>query len=150
MKINVVEDSPQKLEAIMSFLNKFYDSHDITVNLSFQSGLKSIRRDLSDIVILDMTLPTFDNKPGEREGRVRPLGGYDLMRKLKLKKVQTKVIVLTQLDSFGDGNETVGFKDVEDICKKEFSSMFVGMIRYKHSNDTWKNELKDLLNMVII
>ncbi|WP_076418240.1 response regulator [Colwellia sp. UCD-KL20] len=148
MKISIVEDSPQKIEAVLNFFNENYDSPDITVSESYQSGLKKIINTSPKLVVLDMTLPTFDKKAGIREGRMRPLGGYDLLRKIRLKKINIQVIVLTQLDYFGEGQDRVSFKDVKNMCRNEFGSMFIEMIRYKHSNEVWKEELMVAINKV--
>lgn len=145
MKISIVEDSPQKLEAIIDFLQTNFPSYEKNIFGSFQCGLKGIKQDVPDIVILDMTLPTFDRTPGQREGRFRPLGGYEVMRKLKLKKINTKVIILTQLEVFGEGADKVSFEDISVLCKQEFDKMFVASIRYRHSDNQWQHELKECI-----
>ena len=79
-----------KAKKIIKFLEEdMLYSAEIQIFTSFQSGLRAVEAACPQLVILDMTLPTFDRKPNSREGRVRPLGGYDLMRKMKLKNLHT-------------------------------------------------------------
>lgn len=146
MIINIVEDTEEKLQSIVKFLDSNFELTELLTFGSYQSGLKNIKLTPPDILILDMTIPTFDRKPGKREGRFRPLGGYDIMRKLKLKNISTKVIVLTHLGSFGEGEEKMSFEGMTLKCKKEFDAMFMGSIRYRHGDERWKDELKILIN----
>jgi DNA-binding NarL/FixJ family response regulator len=146
MIINIVEDTEEKLESIVKFIDNNFEYTELFSFASYQSGLKQVKLSPPDILILDMTIPTFDRKPGKREGRFRPLGGYDLMRKLKLKSIKTKVIVLTHLGSFGEGDEKMSFEAMTTKCEKEFDKMFIGSIRYRHGDERWKDELKILMN----
>ena len=146
MIINIVEDTEEKLESIVKFLKSNFEIIELRTFGSYQSGLKNLKIAPPDILILDMTIPTFDRNPGKREGRFRPLGGYDIMRKLKLNDVDTKVIVLTHLGSFGEGEEKMSFEGMTTKCKNEFKRMFMGSIRYRHADERWKDELKTLIN----
>ena len=120
MKIYIIEDNLVKVEKIKSFLNdEMPTSSKVSFYYSFNSGLKAIKEAPPDLILLDMTLPTFDRRPNVREGRSRPLGGYDIMRKMKLFNINSKVIVITQLESFGEGNEKVGFEELTDQCWEE-------------------------------
>ncbi|WP_267106023.1 hypothetical protein [Xanthomonas sacchari] len=105
---------------------------------SFQSGLKAIEQNLPDLIILDMTLPTFDRKPNARDGRARPLGGYELMRKMSLKSINSKVIVVTQLESFGDGDDEVSFNDLINICARDFPKIFIGGVYFDQAGLEWE------------
>ena len=88
MNIVLVEDDLQKAGEVIGMLRLAAPKAQIELCRSYQSGLRWIER-ANDIalVILDMSLPTFDPSPEIRPGRPRPLGGYDIMRKLRrLKK----------------------------------------------------------------
>jgi hypothetical protein len=88
-----------------------------------------------------MTIPTFDRGHNKREGRLRPLGGYDLMRKLKLRNTRTHVIVVTQIETFGEGEDEVSFSEISARCKREFPEMFLGSVYFRQGEVTWQNEL---------
>ncbi|MCG6398902.1 response regulator [Vibrio fluvialis] len=148
MKICVIEDSPQKLEKILTLLKFSLPNINITSLGSYQSGLKYIKAENPELVILDMTLPTFDRGAGKREGRMRPFGGEDVMRKMQLNNIQSKVIVVTQFSSFDDGDEKVDYKTLFTRCKIEFKGLFIEGIKYSHSSDDWMNELSSIINKV--
>lgn len=141
MKVCVIEDNQQKAEKIISFLRSKFKNEDIYCLGSYQSGLKFIKKESPDLIILDMTLPTFDRIAGKREGRMRPFGGVDIMRKMQLKKINSKVIVVTQFSVFDDGEERVDFKTLFSRCKNDFSDIFIGSVKYSHSSESWLDEL---------
>ncbi|OZC37707.1 hypothetical protein B9Q17_14275 [Marinobacter vinifirmus] len=146
MKIYIIEDNLVKVEKIKSFLNdEMPTSSKVSFYYSFNSGLKAIKEAPPDLILLDMTLPTFDRRPNVREGRSRPLGGYDIMRKMKLFNINSKVIVITQLESFGEGSEKVGFEELTDQCWEEFPDFFLGSVYFDQSGSAWTANLRHIL-----
>ena len=93
-----------------------------------------------------MTLPTFDRAGSDREGRLRPLGGYDLMRKLVHHAVKVSVIVVTQLETFGEGADQVTFAELVDRCARDFPDIFRGAVYFRQSGSAWQHELLKLIS----
>ncbi|MFA0312935.1 hypothetical protein BH581_02010 [Vibrio splendidus] len=149
MKICIIEDSQQKLDKIISLVNLRFPKEDIKTFGSYQSGLKYIKSNHPELVILDMTLPTFDRIAGKREGRMRPFGGVDIMRKMQLKGIKSKVIVITQFSTFNDGDNKVDFSDLVLNCQKEFNSIFIGGVKFSHSTDHWQNDFDSIIKAEI-
>lgn len=148
--IYVIEDNALKAKKIIKFLEEdMLYSAEIQIFTSFQSGLRAVEAACPQLVILDMTLPTFDRKPNSREGRVRPLGGYDLMRKMKLKNLSSPVIILTQLEAFGEAEDEVSFDEITNRCRREFPNLFIGSVYFDQSETNWRTHLKFLMNKVI-
>ena len=141
MIVYLVEDDSLKADRLTKFLGSHFPELKIQVFGSFQSGLKAIQENTPELLILDMTIPTFDRGHNKRKGRLRPLGGYDLMRKLKLRSTQTFVIVVTQLETFGEGEDEVSFLEINSRCKREFPEMFLGSVYFRQGEAAWQNEL---------
>jgi DNA-binding NarL/FixJ family response regulator len=102
--IYVIEDDELKARRITNFLADKYPEKAVELYRSYNSGLRAIEQRAPELILLDMSLPTFDSIHGNREGRPRPYGGRDLMRKLKRKHISTKVIIVTGLEGFGEGD----------------------------------------------
>jgi CheY-like chemotaxis protein len=83
MKLLIVEDDDNKQSQISSFLNSQYSDLTLEVARSLKSGLKQIRTFNPDLVLLDMTLPTYDVGPDEPGGSTHALGGREFLRELK-------------------------------------------------------------------
>ncbi|MBD0684357.1 MULTISPECIES: hypothetical protein [unclassified Pseudomonas] len=147
MKIYIIEDDLLKLEKIQAFLRSILPHSDLNNYGSFNSGLRACESDTPDIVILDMALPTFDRQPNKREGRLRPLGGYDLLRKFSLKNLTVKAIVVTQLTEFGDGVEEMSFGEISEVCIEEFPEIFLGSVYFGQASLEWQSKLKSFIEI---
>lgn len=145
----LIEDDVLKAEALHAFLVQEVPHCCLHTFGSFQSGLKAIQRVRPELILLDMTLPTFDRKALQREGRARPLGGYELLRKMHLHGLRSKVIVVTQLENFGDGDDLVTFDEISAQCAREFPDVFLGSVQFRQSESDWQQGLKTLLSRVI-
>jgi DNA-binding NarL/FixJ family response regulator len=145
MKFLLVEDDALKSENIQSFLQSEFPLDEVTVARSFQSGRRQAESNNFDLLILDMTLPTYDVAPRSREGRTRSKGGRELMRKIKLTGISLKAIVVTQFSSFGEGPDAVTFDILMKECLHELPDVFLGGIFYKSSSENWKKELHDMM-----
>lgn len=148
MLIYIVEDDDLKLEKLNGFLSSQLPNHHYKIGGSYQSGLRLIENETPDLVILDMTLPTFDRAPNAREGRPRPLGGYDLLRKLQLRKIDTKIIILTQLVSFGEDSNKVSFNEITERCRMEFPELFVDSVYFDQGDISWQISLLNLISEI--
>lgn len=145
MNIYIIEDDLLKLRKIEDFLFSILPCATMKNYGSFNSGLKACESAPPDLVILDMALPTFDRQPNKREGRLRPLGGYDLLRKLALKDIRTNAIVVTQLTEFGDGVEEMSFNEVSSMCNDEFPEIFMGSVYFGQASLEWQSKLHALI-----
>lgn len=149
-KVYIVEDSTLKASNISSFLRKRFPLiSPAKVFGSFQSAIRAIMTDRPDLIILDMTLPTFDRKPNSRGGRMRPLGGYDLMCKMEYRSISAHVIVVTQLESFGEGDEEISFLEVANRCQRDFPNLYCGSVYYDQSGINWQTELENLVSNIL-
>lgn len=145
MRVTLIEDDHQKAGEIQDFLSSRFSAVVLTTYGSFNSGLRGVMSEPPDLLLLDMTLPTFDRAPGVREGRLRPLGGYELMRKLALRSISVPTIVVTQLEAFGEGADKVSFDDISLRCENEFPHSFRGMVRFQLAGARWKDDLEILV-----
>lgn len=148
LEIFLIEDDLLKISQLDDFLKETLDKFSIGIYESYHSGLKATLQFRPNLIILDMTLPTFDRKPNSREGRLRPLGGYELMRKLKLHSCSSKVIVVTQLESFPEDNQEITFKELSERCHHEFPNLFLGAVQFHQNDLAWQDELKNLLEIL--
>lgn len=146
MRVVLVEDSPIKAQAVLDLLERTPAVTNIAIERSYQGALRRIQAAPPDLIILDMTLPNFDVQPGVRTGKPRPLGGYDILRKLQRKAVSTAVVILTQYESFDSGEETLTLEDLNRKCQAEFPAIYQNTIYFSPSNTRWSDELTATLN----
>jgi CheY-like chemotaxis protein len=146
MKVVLIEDDLQKAERVTAALDQSVPSAQVTLCRSYQAGLRFLENDtLVDLIILDMSLPTFDPSPDSRHGRPRPLGGYELMRKLSRRERWPAIIVLTALENFGTKQQQFTFDQLKTKLHEEFPNNFVDAIYYSQSRAAWRDDLVRLI-----
>lgn len=144
MKILIVENDNIKSSQVIKFINKeLHISNDkITVKKSFQSGLESILTSKYDLLILDMSLPTFDINESDDGGETLDRGGEIILQEMSRENIIIPALILTQYEDFGD----ISLSEIDDLLKKEYSDFYLGCVYYNVSQDDWKLELKKLIN----
>ena len=89
-----------------------------------------------DLVILDMSLPTFDNNESEH---FQPYGGLLFLDEVKRKKYKVPVVIVTQYASFGEGKGEMTLEEINLNCREKYPN-FKEIIYYL--DETWKEKLK--------
>jgi CheY-like chemotaxis protein len=140
--IYLIEDDNLKSGKIIPFLRSIGEGAKIEHFRSYQSGLKGVEARLPDLLILDMTLPTFDMSGISRHGRPRSLGGYEIMRKMKRRGMFCPVFVISALETFGDGKTKISFDEIGQRCLDEFPMMFTGAAFFSLTSEKWKEPLR--------
>jgi len=145
--ILLIEDDAFKAKRICAFLQEKFPSHKTIIGRSVSAGLSRLfDAPAPDIVLLDMSLSTFDVGPRETGGRPQNFGGISILDHMLRKKLHLPVVVITQFESFPKGNQEVGLDDVRGDLANRFSGIFKGLIYYSSRETHWEADLTNLLN----
>ena len=144
MKALIVEDNSNKLNQIKETLKELYPDIDIDEAHSFNSGVKKVYQNIWDIVLLDMSLPTYDISHTESGGDKKPIAGKNIMKRMRNKKMSTPVIVITQFETFDD--DKISLDSLNGEFEESFKDIWKGTILY--SNDDWPIRLKEKLEEI--
>ncbi|MCJ7996909.1 hypothetical protein J5N58_20810 [Rhizobium cremeum] len=142
MKILLIEDDDFKGERIGSFLVAELPDHHIERARSYKSGLRSLSSSEFALVILDMTLPTYDIQPGADGGRPMKLGGRELLRQMKRRLLGYPVVVVTGFDTFGSGSEATTLSTLDEDLATEFGGIYRGSVYFNATSDEWRDHLR--------
>lgn len=150
MKLLIVEDDEFKQRNVKRLVDSFSPEIEAILANSISSSLKKLESypDIR-IVILDMSLPTFDVGFQESGGRPQGFGGVSVIQHLEALDLGAKVIVLTQFIQFGEGDESMDKRDLEVMLKKEYPDHFFTLIHYGAGSDKWKEELTRALTSIL-
>jgi DNA-binding NarL/FixJ family response regulator len=148
MKLLLIEDNNYKVEQLQKFLVETFSSISLEIRKSYHSGLKELlmASDNYDLVLLDISMPTYDIKAGEPGGDPMPLAGKLLLNEMYLRDIKTKVIVVTMYESFVDGTKLSAL-DLQ--LKREFRDNYRGFVYFSPGNTNWKEALLDKIKEVI-
>ena len=145
LKVLLVEDNPYKQSRILEFLNSVERRLEVTTAMSFTSGCQEIESGTYSLIILDVSLPTYDRSATESGGKFRILAGREIGRKLARLKVPSKVVFLTQYSSFSDKGMSYTFDSLSSQLAKDCAAAFSGMVFFDATSLLWKEALKKII-----
>ena len=142
MKIILIEDDDFKKKKILSFLKDSFNDVDISTAGAVTSAIELIKNQKeADIILLDMSLPTYDHDKNSDTGRPQGFGGIDILRYMEFIEDTRKVIVITQFDTFIIDGVNINVYDIEHKLSSEFNDTFFGLVQFDVVSDSWKLDL---------
>lgn len=140
-----VEDNHHKRGKVIAFLKDRNPSCNITEAHSFTSGTQKILENEYDVVLLDMSLPTYDKSKNEPGGRFRTFGGKEIARKVRRRNKQSKIIFITQYASFSDNGRSQTLDEIRNELSSDNDENYIGTVFYDSSQSAWKEKLIAIL-----
>lgn len=147
MSILLIEDEPSKEKNIVTFLGELLPDVKVDIKRSITSGKIEIRKKNYDHILLDMSLPLFDNDDMNYmdENEFETFGGISVLDEIdRLDKI-CKVIVITAFDILGEGDDKIDLPQINKQLKIEYPKIFVGTVFYNTSSLEWKDDMNRLL-----
>jgi CheY-like chemotaxis protein len=145
MKVLVVDDDPNKVKQLRECVSDLLPQAEVVHRRSYQSGLKAALFERPDIIVLDMTMPTYDVGGKETGGRERRYAGQQILRQLKRKMAESRAVVVTQFEQFGEGDQLVTLEELSRNLTQEFGEYFLGTVFYQAGDTHWREVMKQLL-----
>lgn len=144
MTILLVEDDDRKRSQIESYLREQKPTDRLRCARSLQSGLDALLDERYDLVLLDMSMPTFDvgydEETGEHEsgGTPQSFAGWDLLRQMDRYEIDAPVIVISGYEAFPDG---LTLTELDEALRDEFPSTYYGYVFYSTGVAGWREQL---------
>lgn len=145
MRILLVEDDDLKAGNIAALLGEVIPAAEVVVRRSFRDGLLEAEAGNWWLILLDISLPSYDPSDTGSGNRMRPYAGMEYMHQLHFRGITTPVIVITQFDVFGTGDDRKTLDELRVELRSEFGSQYCGTIYYAPSESAWRVELSKLL-----
>lgn len=147
MSILLIEDEPSKEKNVVAFLGELLPDIKVVIKRSITSGKIEIRKNTYDHILLDMSLPLFDNDDMNYmdENEFETFGGISVLDEIDRLDKTCKVIVITAFDILGEGNDKIDLPQINKRLKHEYPQIFVGTVFYNTSSLEWKEDISHLL-----
>lgn len=148
MKILFIEDDDDKAKRVVEFVVSDVPGAEIVCTKSFNSGLRALmsKTQSFDLVLLDMTMSTYDVTPEEPAGgSVEHFAGRDMLAQMRLRQIEVPVVVVTMFDSFGEGAKKVSLKALVGELESNYAPPFIGHVYYNATEDGWRTALKAII-----
>lgn len=145
----LIEDDDFKKNKVLDFLSEKFHERDIPCAKSVTSALALLKLiQGKHVVLLDMSLPTYDQESQLDTGRPQGFGGIDILRYMEFIGDERKVIIITQFDNFTVNGENISLQDISERLRIEFTDSCIGVVQFDVISDSWKNELLELIKSV--
>lgn len=151
IKILIVEDQEEKRNEIEKFILSLDIKAEINNKISLRGALKEISNNQYsyDLIILDMSLPSYD--PSEDDingGEPESFAGAEILSQMHLRHINIPTIVITQFSKFIGVN--VEFKELDELFNARYNSFYKGSIFYNSIDNQWKKELSQIILSVFL
>jgi DNA-binding NarL/FixJ family response regulator len=148
MKCLLVEDDKYKAKNIEDVLNKNFDI-EIVRKMSFKTALIESLNPRYDLILLDMSMLTFDITSDEKGGRPRHYAGKEIILKMQYRNIDTPVIVITQFENFGEGNSRMNLKDLTKQLENINYKGYQETIFYNMVGSDWQEKLLSRIKLIM-
>lgn len=144
MQILLIEDNSNKLKQIKRVLTEIYPESNIEEAYSFNSGVRKVYENKWNLIILDMSLPTYDITHTESGGDKKPVAGKNIMKRMLNRKIIVPVVIITQFETFDD--DMISLNSLNAEFQDGFKEIWKGTVFY--GNDDWSIDLKEILDKI--
>lgn len=146
-RILIIEDNEPKLNRIKKFCTDTWEDIVIECRSSYNSALGEVIHygNTYDIILLDVSMNTYDITGEESDREQEPLAGSNILRFMKLRKIYVPVIVVTMYESFVDG---IKIDSLDEGFKDKYPEFYKGYVYYNLKNEDWTNNLNTLIESI--
>ncbi|WP_368084088.1 hypothetical protein [Vibrio splendidus] len=144
-KVLLIEDGEYKSKSVIEYLKSELGFKFVDLAESYSSAIKALVANEYTYVIIDMSLPTFDQKESEISSDFRALAGLDIARQIERRNINVHYVFLTQFQSLSSGEDSMDLDEIDEVARSRYGVGFKGTIFYEHSGSRWKEELKEFI-----
>jgi CheY-like chemotaxis protein len=145
LAVLLIEDDEIKRQGVFNAISKEFEDADIVTSNSVKSSIEMLSSRQFDLVVADMSLPTFDIDTRERGGTPRPFGGIEVFEYLERMESTVPVLVVTSYPVLTDGKKSISFDGLRNELSRDFSSNFAGIIYFDSQYADWEQAIRQFL-----
>lgn len=147
MKILLVEDYDEKAANIQAFLKEEFPQFEVERCKAYNTAQATIFDNPGryDLILLDMSMTTYDLDSDASGGKPEPTAGHDLLEGMYLRDITTPVIVVTMYNVFGR-KELAAFH--EELLEN-YPQNYKSYVFYSSQRSDWKKDLRKKINEVL-
>jgi CheY-like chemotaxis protein len=146
MHILLVEDEEPKQRHISAYVREIVSDLELEVARSVRSALDKLNARVPNLIILDMSLPTFDIGGSEGGGRPQGFGGLELIRMMELEEIECPVVILTGYEAFTKAGGQVTLDSLGVELAASHPNVFRGILHYNSAYGDWQIRLSSILS----
>lgn len=142
MRVLLVEDEDPKRQHLLQFCSEVFQSVEIELASSVRGAIDHLRVSEVDLVLLDMSLPTFEIAAKERGGRPQGAGGIEIIRFLDMMGLKVPIIVVTAYPAIQFDGRQQTLEEVDTLLRAEHPGLYRGLVYFNSVYGGWRQELE--------
>lgn len=145
-RILLVEDYEEKAKDIRKFLQEKFPNAKVFNCTSYNSAQEMIfeAEDEYDLILLDMSMSTFDLNDDACGGLPEPAAGQNILEGMYLRNISTPVIVVTMYNVFGRKELATFDKEL----KEQYPDNYRSYVYYSAQKGDWRNILEQQIKSI--
>jgi len=147
LKILVAEDDQNKRARLLEHVIPLVGEENVVAVGSIQGAVRALTTHPFSLIILDMSMPTFEVGPDDDGGRPQAYAGREVLRQIVRRKLHVMSVVVTQFDRFGQGKDALTLDQLRDALAVEHGPAYLGCIYYDPRSGEWKDALTKAIEM---
>lgn len=146
-RILLVEDYEEKANNIIAFLEIEFPDLEVERCTAYNSAQETIFENPNkfDLILLDMSMTTYDLNTDASGGKPEPTAGRDLLEGMYLREITTPVIVVTMYNVFGRKELSAFHEELLESYPQNYKSY----VFYSSQRSDWKNDLKKKIKQIL-
>ena len=144
MNVLLVEDMDDKANDIMAFLEQEFPAFRVERCKAYNSAQEEIfeHADKYGLILLDMSMTTYDLETDASGGKPEPTAGRDLLEGMYLREITTPVVVVTMYNVFGRKELSAFHKELLENYPQNYKDY----VYYSAQHSDWKKDLRTKIN----
>ena len=142
-RILLIEDDEEKRESVLAAINTHIQIPQIVVTRSVRRAIDTLSDVTAnfELIVADMSLPTFDIEMRERGGSPRPFGGIEVFEYLDRNDSTLPVLVVTSYPILSDGKKSMSVSDLTQQLTRDFPRNFHGLVYFDTQFSDWERDI---------
>lgn len=146
MHILIIEDNLLKRQKVVDFLGEHVQT-TFSEAASFNTGLRLALSNRYDLIVLDMSMPTFDRTESAHGGRFRVLAGKEIVGRLARAGKLVPVVILTGYKDFSVDSESMNIDEI-DSSLRNVGENYRGYVMFDATDSIWKQQLLSVVQEI--
>lgn len=145
MKVLLVEDDEFKATDILKVLGESLSQAEVLRAMSVTSAMKAINSETFALIVLDMSLPTFEMSGPGGGGSPQGQGGLEVLRLARRLQNSSPFIVVTQYPDIELDGSDIPLATAAKALRGRFNVNVKACLLYEFDRDSWRTPFREFL-----
>jgi CheY-like chemotaxis protein len=144
-KILLIEDDQFKQEQVEQTVRDAVPDVCFVVCRSVQQAVAQVRADIYDLIVLDISLPSHESRPGGAQPLSQPSGGVEVLLELSYEQRGDKVVILTQYPDIEYDGRLYPLSKFQKAIAGSISVNIADVLLFNPKDRAWRDQLGKVL-----